>query len=385
MLARRTSLRVAEWRQGLGVEVGPHVGNVALSSLRIVIRPKMRLDTLMAMIAYAFRLSDLALCGPVDGHGPTEQGFVDLLGLALLQAAESIARGGLLAKYRRQSEDLAAPRGRIDMRHTATRPQHGRLRCRLTELTADHVLNRVLAEGLRLAAKHVHSPELRRDLVRSADCLFPARRLKRLDSRVLAEAKACIDRRSSHYEAAMRLIALFLQGSHLGSHTDTAALPLNGFLLDMNRLFEAFLGRYLLEQAPDDLEVITQHSRDDVFAYAHNPYGWRSPRVRPDLVFRQRGQVIAVGDAKYRNHCEQPPSTVELYQLITYGLAYPMAEPRKVYLFFPLQAGAETLPAQLLFMPGGEERVRIALVGVPVDAILSRRCSGWWPLGDARE
>jgi len=59
-LEGRTSLRFTELRSGLAVSVGPHIGTVTLTGLRIVIMPKLRIDHLMRMVAYAFDLSDTA-------------------------------------------------------------------------------------------------------------------------------------------------------------------------------------------------------------------------------------------------------------------------------------------------------------------------------------
>ncbi|MEZ5583055.1 MAG: hypothetical protein R3F37_10105 [Candidatus Competibacteraceae bacterium] len=64
------------------IEVGPHIGIVTLSSIRIHILPKLRLHSVMAMAGIAFELTDLLLIPPDNELAPAEQGFVDLLGLA---------------------------------------------------------------------------------------------------------------------------------------------------------------------------------------------------------------------------------------------------------------------------------------------------------------
>ncbi len=380
-LQRHTSLRVEELRQGLLLEIGPHIGSLTLSGLRLIILPKLRLDSVMAMVAYAFTLSDLVLTDrPVD-YDPVAHGLVDLLGFTLLRAVGRIARGGLLSRYQERREELASPRGRIDLRHTASRPRQPVLCCRFHELTSDHLLNQVLAAGLRLAAAVVQSASLRTAVLQAAERLFADQQRLPLTAAVLAAAERALDRRSRYYQTALTLVALLFQGSRPGAPTPAGKLPLAGFLLDMNRLFERFLTRYLREHAPPGIEVISQETRSDVFAYLENPAGWKQPTLRPDLVFRRQGRTVAIGDAKYRDHQKQPPDTVELYQLVTYGLAYVMPEPRQVFLFYPLESGEVERPAQLLFAPDGTaDKVHIRLVGVPVDALLSGE--RWWPLSD---
>ena len=380
-LRQRTSLQVEELRQGLLIEVGPHIGSLTLSGLRLIILPKLRLDTLMAMVAYAFTLSDLVLTDrPVD-FDTAVHGLVDLLGFTLLRAVERIARGGLLSRYQERWEELSSPRGRIDMHHAARRPRQPVLRCHLHELTTDHLLNQVIAAGLRLAAAVVQSGSLRTALLQAAERLFVDQQRLPLTAAVLAAAHRALDRRSRYYRTALTLVALLFQGGHSGVPTPSSELPLAGFLLDMNRLFERFLTRYLREHAPPGIEVISQETRSDIFAYLENPAGWKQPTIRPDLVFRRQGRTVAIGDAKYRDHREQPPDTTELYQLVTYGLAYVMPEPRQVFLFYPLKSGEVERPAQLSFAPDeAEGKVHIRLVGVPVDALLTGK--RWWPLSD---
>lgn len=379
-LARHTSLRVEELRRGLLIEVGPHIGTVTLSGLRIVIMPKLRLDRLMQMVAYAFDLSNLVLTRSRSDYLPAGSGFLDLLGLSLLQAVERIARGGLLSDYRQVEEELISPRGRIHMHHLATRPGTVRLRCTFDDLTTDQLLNQVLAAGLRLAARMMENAGLGVDLARAADRLFAGVARIALNAEILKTARDSVDRRSSRYRSALSLVALILQGSYLGEHARAGGMPLSGFLLNMNQVFERFLTRHLQEQAPAGMRIISQDVRADVFAYLENPAHWKHPAIRPDLVFERQGKTIAIGDAKYRNRLEQPPGTAELYQLTTYGLSYPMPEPREVMLFYPLESDQLERPAQLLFAPNGaRERVRIRLVGVPVEGIVSGRYPHWWP------
>ncbi|NCA71733.1 MAG: hypothetical protein EOM91_16970 [Sphingobacteriia bacterium] len=306
-LEGRASLRFTELHSGLAISVGPHIGTVSLTSLRIVIMPKLRIDHLMRMVAYAFDLSDLIVTQTRTSYAMAEHGLIDLLGVALLRAVEQLARGGLLPDYQSRSEDLATPRGRLDLRHIATHARRATLRCTYDDLTLDHRTNQVLAAGLRLAAAVMQSSDLRLDLARAADRLCGDLTRLTLDTDIMRSVIDQIDRRSSHYRTALTLVALIHQGAHLGEHAVGGDLPLSSFMLDMNLVFERFLGRYLSEHAPDDIRVSTQEVQSDVFSYLENAGGWRQPSIRPDFVFRCRRGVIAVADAKYKDRHEHPP------------------------------------------------------------------------------
>ncbi|MDP3273836.1 MAG: hypothetical protein Q8Q09_01485 [Deltaproteobacteria bacterium] len=380
-LERTASIRFTELRSGLAVAVGSHIGTITLSALRVVIMPKIRIESLMRMVAYAFDLSDLVVRDTESTFAPADHGLMDLLGLSLLRAIDHIARGKILPKYEPHDEDLASPRGRIDMRHLATRARGPTLRCTLDELTRDHPLNQALAAGLRLGAKLMDSDDLRLDLTRTADRLFGDLTPTELDTDSLARLLANLDRRSSHYRSALTLIALLRQGAHLGRHDALGVMPLHSFTLDMNKVFERFLERYLTEHAPPDFEIFTQDQRKGVFRFIENSARWRHPVIKPDLVFCRDGHPIALADAKYKDRHDHPPSTAELYQLTTYGLAYPLPEPRDVLLLHPLTRGTRDHRATLLFAPhSATQPVRIRLVGVPLDELLDGSLARWWPL-----
>ncbi len=380
-LEGRVSLRITELRTGLAISVGPHIGTVSLSCLRLVVMPKIRIDNLMRMVAYAFELSDLVVTETRSTYATAEHGLIDLLGLSLLRSVERIARGGLLPDYQSRCEDLATPRGRLDMRHISTHPRQATLRCRYDDLTVDHALNQALAAGLRLAAAMMQSADLRLDLARAADRFFGDLTRIRLDAQHLQTLVDGLDRRSSHYRTALTLIALIQHGARLSEHAEAGAMPLSSFMLNMNMLFERFLGRYLRENGPDDVQVSSQEVRSDVFSYLENAAGWNQPTIRPDFVLRRWRTVIAIADAKYKNRHEHPPTSAELYQLTTYGLAYSMPEPREVLLLHPVGPGNAGCAATLLFAPSAAgERVRIRLVGVPLDGLLDGTVERWWPL-----
>ena len=380
-LEGRASLRFTELRSGLAISVGPHVGTVSLSGLRVVIMPKIRIANLMRMVAYAFDISDLLVTETRTAYTPADDGLIDLLGLSLLRSIELIARGGLLPSYQVRNEDLATPRGRLNMLHIATHRHLTTLHCTYDDLTVDHELNQLLASGLRFATSVMQSADIRLDLARAADRFFGDLSRIPLDAEQLRVAFEGLDRRSSHYRAALTLIALIHQGARLGEHAEAGVMQLSSFMLNMNMVFERFLGRYLAENSPVSIRISAQDVRSDVFSYLQNAGGWKKPTIRPDFIFSQHHRVIAVADAKYKNRYEHPPTSAELYQLITYGLSYTMPDPREVLLLHPLQSDEFERPTTLLFAPSAAtQEVRIRLVGVPIDGLLDGTVSYWSPL-----
>lgn len=379
-LEARSSLRFLELRDGLQVSVGAHIGTVQLGGLRIEIMPKIGIEKLMGMIAYTYDLSDLVTTDVLTDYKSGESGLIDLLGQTLLRALKLLARGGFLSDYEEQNESLGTLRGRLDLQYIATHSRTATLRCRYDDFRVDHSLNQVLAAGVRFAAKMMGSSTLNLELARSADRFLGDIRRVPLDRVSLDAAIAQLDRRSSHYRTALALIRLIFEGISIDEHDQAGGMRLSSFVLNMNTLFERFLERHFREVAPAGVTVHGQDIRGDVFGFVENEAAWRKPTIRPDLVFRSGGKVIAVGDAKYKDRTNQRPTTAELYQLTTYGLAYEMSEPREVMMFYPLGTEDRARSVSLEFSPvAAKARVMIRLVGVPIDGIVGGAVRHWWP------
>lgn len=378
-LRARGQLYVEALRSGWRLRSRSSVGTITLGGTRVVILPKIPIEHLVRLLAAAFDLSALTLTDAECQQAVEVGGLADLLGLALLQSTERIARGGLIQNYEPRVEVLGSPRGRIDMNWAARNPRRRRLRCAFDELTLDHALNQILAAGLRVASRLVVGRRLSMDLARAADRLLPNVTRRRLSLDEVMSTLVRLDRRSSHYRPVLSLIALLAQGCGLDQLDGSGSTSLPGFMVDMNRVFERFLERHLQRHAPPGVVVERQGDLSPAFAYRHNPHGWREMRPRVDLLFRRGNEVLCLGDAKYRDHGQQPPRSKEVYQLVVYGLSRAMTMPRRVLLFYPAKPDADVPTTVLDFRAGSTDQVSVILVGVPLTRILSGAEPDWWP------
>ena len=236
---------------------------------------------------------------------PVERlGFHDLIASQLLSEVEAIGRRGLALRYTSQDEDLASPRGRIDMAAMARRGAVDRaaLPCRHHLRLADWQLNQIMRAGIELAAGVASARELDLALRRLADRLAEQVSSTRLDAHAIAKAERAITRLTWHYRAALTLIRLLHASSGVSAGAASVSVP--GFLFDMNSFWQTFLGRLLRRNLPPALGRVEEERRlPHLLRYAAgaNPRNRQAPAPRPDFALIRDGRVRLFLDAKYRD------------------------------------------------------------------------------------
>jgi 5-methylcytosine-specific restriction enzyme subunit McrC len=130
------------------------------------------------------------------------------------------------------------------------------------------------------------------------------------------------NRLNKRYHTALRLAELVLRGTSV-EHA-AGATAVNGFLLDMPRLFEDFVTVAIGEQL---------HRRDGRVQRQDPHYLDHDDRIRmkPDLVWHRNGAPAAVVDAKYK--AEKPAGfpDADLYQMLAYCTALSLRRGHLVY------------------------------------------------------
>lgn len=253
---------------------------------------------------------------------------------------------GLPRRYVPHEDDLAALRGRLDVKRQftvlAASPQ--RLACRYDELSADIALNQIMKAAVTKLAKVARAPENQRRL---AELSFAFADITALPVKALPWHQVVIDRTNRSWAQLLSLAKLLL-GDRFQT---TSSGDVRGFslLFEMNKLFEEFVGRSLARAlSGTGFEVRLQGPRGYVLADLET--GQNRFATKPDITIAERGAPVLVIDTKWKRlkgAIDDPKYGVgqaDVYQMMAYAHVYRC---ERLLLLYPHHAGLGSEPAGL--------------------------------------
>jgi len=292
------------------------VGVVTTSQLEVRISPKIPVENVFVLLEPS--KVPLELRSELIGYGADDDITTAFATFYSRLLEHTLARG-MRRDYIAAEDRLVTLRGRVAieqaMRTTTITP----LPCRFDEYSIDTVHNRILKAATlklsRLPGIGTHTRDALRHLLMwfgdVDDHYAPPKQVIRRG----------FNRLEQHYEPAVRLACLVLDGGSLlhTSGTTTAGT----FLIDMNKVFEAFLEVRLRAALHGQLDVLGQAS-----TYLDTD---RRVRMKPDLMFERCGRTMFVADAKYKISKDISGVDSDLYQLLAYTTALGLNEGALIY------------------------------------------------------
>lgn len=286
------------------------IGQISLpSDLTLWLEPKVPIANLYRMLSVAYELEDVLDANGAVGVRKLPE-LLDYLAYILARRVLARVRRGLYRSYRREEEPLPYVRGRIDVPSALRSQRSDRIPCDFEEHTADLIENQILAWTLwRIRGTGILSAVSRAVVDRAL------RELRGAVSLRPQTARACRSRSyirlNDDYRPMHLLCGFFLD--QCSPDRGLGDLPTVPILVDMDRLFETFVARWMERHLPPGLELATQE-RVQVT-------GSRDIEFRIDLVLRREGGMgpTMVLDTKYKP--DPTPCTSDIAQVVTYAVS----------------------------------------------------------------
>ncbi|MFF9456430.1 McrC family protein [Streptomyces flaveolus] len=308
------------------LRAGSKVGAVSVAvpghgdPLTVRITPKVPIARLFFLLGYSVHPTGAWRDGEVDVGEHRE--VLPALAHAVERQVDRALRQGLLQGYRVTEETSPVVRGRIReaeqirRRFGATLP----VEVMYDDFTTDIAENRILRAAVERLLRLPGVPrEVRRRLLHQRARLADVTVLVR--GRPLPEWRP--SRLNTRYHHALRLARAVLEDA--SPEHGPGGLRVEGFLFDMNRLFEEFVTVALREALRGSGHV----------ARFQDPLHLdeaRAIRMKPDLVLYGPDRVpCAVADAKYKVERPGGYADADLYQMLAYCTALGLDEGHLVY------------------------------------------------------
>lgn len=316
------AVSVTPARQGFEVSAAGLVGVASVAGLQVWVRPKVELQRLLYLLGYAddpgWREQDLPAI--------EEDDLVGAVAAVLCWHTRRALAGGVLQGYRHREEALLTVRGRIRASEQISR-RFGLpvpVEVAYDDYDVDIAENQILRTALR---RVLQLPALRGTVRQRAQHLYGLLEgASELPPGVLPEVQPT--RLNQRYRPALALARLVLEQRSIEFGHGSA--PGQAFLVSMHRVFERFLGTALRE-------AFRRHGGATVEQHTTKLDTGGAIDVRPDVVWRRKGRVRAVIDAKYKSLAGLTGPSGDMYQALAYCVAHNLPRCWLVYA-----AGNET-------------------------------------------
>lgn len=330
------------------------VGVVGLDGLRLIIRPKTPLRSLIFMASYSGAQAEVS---HATFAFEADQDLPSALASALIRAVEAASGRGLLKGYVSVEETGTVIRGRWDVaRQLKARPGIP-VPVELTydDYTEDVAENRIVKAAVRALVRLEQLPRRVVNELGPLLGLFSEVSDLRSGGRVTLPAET---RLNAHYQPALRLAQSILEATSW-AHAEGASSG-SAFLLNVAKVYEDFVGSVLRAMLkPEGFEVDLQVS------------DWRldsggKVRMRPDIVISRGGRVVAVADTKYKvwGESDGSPPNADVYQGLAYAITAHVPEVHLLYLSgdveprrYEIAATGTVVVAHAMDVSGGPEEL----------------------------
>ena len=354
-----------------GVRFGSYVGVIQIGGLTLEILPKTDRQVHYQQKDYdTWRnvlLKMLTVCQRIRVDAVSEaslsrryNSLLDLYFIIYLEEINQLIHQGLIKKYRKESGNITALKGRIVFpRHIQQNLIHQeRVYTEHQVYDYEHLVNQILLTGLRILSVVSYNP-LIRDKINRALLDFPE--IKEINITQQHFDTLRINRKSEPYRRALsiaRMIILNYRPDIKTGHENMLAL-----LFDMNRLWEEYIYRMLKRCETPEIKIMEQKSK----------YFWEQKTIRPDIVVEHKNNGLTqtyIIDTKWKIIDINDPSDNDLKQMFAYNMYW---QSGKSMLLYPKTINQQDLAGCFAELQErtGQNQCRLGFVDVVKDGKLN--------------
>jgi 5-methylcytosine-specific restriction enzyme subunit McrC len=350
-----------------GLKFKQYVGVLQVDGLLVHIHPKADKDdsdtpwkgVLLQMLKACGRVKALSA-----GNAHLRKQHINLLEIYFeyyLSELETLMNGGLVKKYRKETNNVKALKGKLEFAGNIRKNLVHRERFYTTHQVYDvnHKLHRVLAHALGIVSQFTRGTRLN-DRCRRVELSFPEVDVILPTSAYLESIK--LDRKTSVYERALELAKFIIL--NYSPDINQGQRKMIALLFDMNELWEEYvlkmLKKYSREHPAEGWQITGQESRLFYGAYR---------TIRPDIVLR-KGEEVFILDTKWKRPFNKAASIEDLRQMYAYARFWQTNKVMLLYPGEPYDSGYKTYP-NLNDHETDHHQCKIAMVNVLKDGSLS--------------
>ncbi|WP_040250202.1 McrC family protein [Psychroserpens mesophilus] len=311
-----------------GIKFNQYVGVIQVDGLTIEIHPKADKDDDDRKWKGVL-LKMLQACGKLkaesSGAANVKRQHLNLLEVYFelyLHHVESLVRKGLIKKYRKQTHNTKALKGKLEfaghIKHNSVHKE--RFYTTHQVYDSNHMLHQILYKALTIVDQFTKGTRLH-DLNNRVLINFPKIDNKTITSKQLNNIS--LDRKSSSYSDALELARLIIL--NYSPDISSGKEKMLSLLFDMNELWETYILKQL-QKACNGTKIKVSGQESKSF--------WGSNSLRPDVVLRKDNQTFII-DTKWKRPNKSSASVGDLRQMYAYCRFW---DAERALLLYPGQA-----------------------------------------------
>jgi 5-methylcytosine-specific restriction enzyme subunit McrC len=301
-----------------GVRFKQYVGVIQAGAYTIEVLPKIDKHDGEDYVWQAILVDMLRQSGMVKTDAPTSanlklksNSILELYFEMFISECEYILHRGLIKRYRKKEGNRNALKGSLVFsKHIRQNITHmERFYVNYTDYDVQHLINQILLKTIHLIAQCSKSIVLKS---RIASLLINFPQLDPISVNSTTFDRLKFDRKSEHYQQAIRIAKLLLLNYH--PNITKGKEGVLALMFDMNLLWEKWVLKQLQKHQTSTFKVIGQHA----LSFWKPTDQGAGKSLRPDIIIESNGDRIII-DTKWKLPKDERPSDEDLKQMFAYN------------------------------------------------------------------